>query len=210
VALAALAFGLASGAAIGMLGGAPRRHLRRRRAARRPGRHRVGDAVSGRSPLAAFAVAMVLAAGAMWRKAGRGALDVLREPSCPPLRIARGLAAAPAVRALTGFFGVGGGFLIVPTLAVVLALSVRLAVGTSLTIITATSAMALAAHLAAGRGVDLALTAAMTTGCVVGALCGAAMAGRVPRRELARGFAGLVTAVAAYLVVSTAFLGGPS
>jgi uncharacterized protein len=69
--------------------------------------------------------------------------------------------------------------------------------------------MGLAAHLVAGRGLDVPVTAAMTAGCVVGALAGASVAGRVPQRTLGRAFAGLVTAVAAYLLVSAAFLGGP-
>ena len=49
--------------------------------------------------------------------------------------------------------------LIVPTLTVFLALSMRLAIGTSLAIITATSAPALTTHLLAGRGLDIPVTA---------------------------------------------------
>lgn len=45
---------------------------------------------------------------------------------------------------------------------------------------------------------------------VAGALAGARLAGRVPQRQLGRGFAGLVVAVAAYLLISPAFLGGPA
>ena len=71
---------------------------------------------------------------------------------------------------MTGFFGVGGGFLIVPTLAIFLALSMRLAVGTSLAIITTTSVMGLAAHLFAGRDLDVGVTVAMTAAGVAGAL----------------------------------------
>jgi uncharacterized membrane protein YfcA len=110
---------------------------------------------------------------------------------------------------MTGFFGVGGGFLIVPTLAVALALSMRLAIGTSLVIIAATSTIALIAHLLAGRSMDPGITAAMTAACAAGALGGAGLAGRVPQRRLGHGFAALLTAVAAYLLVSAAFLGGP-
>ncbi len=76
--------------------------------------------------------------------------------------------------------GVGGGFLIVPTLAMFLSLSMRLAVGTSLAIITATSVVGLAAHLIAGRGLDPGVTATMTAARVAGAAAGAALAGRVP------------------------------
>ena len=95
---------------------------------------------------------MLAAAAATWRKATRqpGSPPAeLPRPSCPPLRIGRDPAAGLPVGAMTGCFGVGGGFLIVPTLAIALARSLRLAVGTSLVISTATSLMALVAHLAA-------------------------------------------------------------
>src|SRR5262245_43821387 len=103
----------------------------------------------------------------MWKTTGATALSshsltsVMPDlaPTCPPLRLARDLVAGLLVGAITGFFGVGGGFLVVPTLAVGLALSLRLAVGTSLAIIAATSVMALAAHLVTGPGLELAVTA---------------------------------------------------
>jgi hypothetical protein len=115
---------------------------------------------------------------------------------------------------MTGFFGVGGGFLIVPTLAVALALSMRMAVGASLVIIiiiitTSSSVMALSAHLAAGRTLDVGVTFAMTVSAIAGALAGVRLAERVPQRQLGQGFAALVVVVAAYLLISAAFLGGP-
>ena len=70
----------------------------------------------------------------------------------------RDLVAGAGVCFLTGFFGVGGGFLIVPTLAIALAFTMRTAVGTSLAIITGTSLLGLAVHLLAGRGIDLGTT----------------------------------------------------
>ena len=171
----------------------------------------LGNTVGGSALIATFAILMLIAAAATWRKAS--ATGTSRDPrtsaTCPPLRIARDLAAGLLVGAMTGFFGVGGGFLIVPTLAVFLALSMRLAVGTSLAIITSTSVMGLAAHLLAGRGLDVGVTAAMTAAGIAGALAGAALAGRVPQRRLSQGFAGLVAAVASYLLLSAAFLGGP-
>jgi uncharacterized protein len=104
---------------------------------------------------------------------------------------------------------VGGGFVIVSTLAVELAISMRMAVGTSLVIITATSLMALGAHLAAGRTLDVGVTAAMTVSATAGALAGVRLADRVPQRHLGQGFAALVVVVAAYLLISAALLGGP-
>jgi uncharacterized membrane protein YfcA len=170
----------------------------------------LGDAVSGTVLIASFAVIMLGAAAATWRKARRHRdAPALEQPACPPLRLLRDLAAGLLIGAMTGFFGVGGGFLIVPTLAIALALSMRLAVGTSLAIITVTSVMALVAHLVAGRGLEVGVTAAMTAACIAGALAGVRIAGRVPQRRLGEGFAVLVVVVASYLLVSVAFLGGP-
>ena len=49
----------------------------------------------------------------------------------------------------------------------------------------------------------------MTVACILGALAGVRIAGRVPQRQLGAGFAALVLLVASYLLVSVAFLGGP-
>jgi uncharacterized membrane protein YfcA len=171
----------------------------------------LGNTVSGSALIAVFALIMLAAAAATWRKASAPAARQDGEPRacCPPLRPTRDLLAGLLVGLLTGFFGVGGGFLIVPTLAIALALSMPLAVGTSLIIIATTSVMGLAVHLLAGRGIDIGVTAALTGACVAGALAGVRFAERVPQRQLGRGFAGLVVAVAGYLLISVAFLGGP-
>ena len=170
-------------------------------------------AVSGPLLLAGFAVIMLVAAHATWRKAD----DAGTEPdgpweqtgTCPPLRLPRDLVAGGAVGFVTGFFGVGGGFLIVPTLAIALAFTMRTAVGTSLTIITATSLLGLGIHLLAGRSLESGVTTAMTVACVVGAIVGARVASRIPQQTLARGFALLVVAVATYLLISVTLLDGP-
>jgi uncharacterized protein len=172
----------------------------------------LGQAVSGPTLIAAFAVIMLAAAAATWRKSkgqAGAAANAASRAGCPPLRLVHVLLAGLLVGGMTGFFGVGGGFLIVPALAISLALSMRLAVGTSLMIISATSVMALIAHLLAGRGLDVGVTAALTAACIVGALGGARLAGRLPQRQLGAGFAALVVLVASYLIVSVAFLGGP-
>jgi uncharacterized membrane protein YfcA len=114
-----------------------------------------------------------------------------------------------AVGFLTGFFGVGGGFLIVPTLAIALAFTMRTAIGTSLAIITATALLGLGVHLLAGRTFDLGLTSVMAAACVGGALAGSALGAHIPQRILGRAFAALVTCVAVYLLLSVAVLGGP-
>jgi uncharacterized membrane protein YfcA len=170
-----------------------------------------GEKIGSTLLLIAFAVVMLAAAHATWRRAEREPErdnGWERGAACPPLRLPRDLLAGAAVGFVTGLLGVGGGFLIVPTLAIALAFTMRTAVGSSLAIISATSALGLAAHLVAGRGVDVGLTAAMAAACVAGSVAGAAITGRVPQRTLGRAFAAVVTGVAAYILLSAAFLGG--
>ena len=162
-----------------------------------------GEAVPDELLLLALALVLLAAARSVWRRAEQGAPD--GDPaadSCPPLRLPGDALAGIAIGFVTGFLGVGGGFLIVPTLAVGLAFTMRTAVGTSLAIITATSALGLAAHLAAGRTVDVPVTVTMALACAAGAVAGAVWSGRLPQQALGRGFATLVVAVAGGLVVS--------
>ena len=119
-----------------------------------------GEAVSGRCPARRLRArharrrARDLAQGRRPRARARRRWERRRTPARRCGSRATALAGA-AVGFVTGFFGVGGGFLIVPTLAVALAFTMRTAVGTSLAIITATSLLGLAAHLAAGRALDV-------------------------------------------------------
>jgi len=73
------------------------------------------------------------------------------------------------VGVLTGFFGVGGGFVIVPALVLLLGLPMPVAIGTSLLVIALTSVSALAAHLASGS-VDWAVVIAFTAAAMASAL----------------------------------------
>ena len=155
---------------------------------------------------------MLAAAAATWRKAKHDAVSgrtELSRTSCPALQPARVLTSGLLVGAMTGLFGVDGGFLIVPILAVTLALSMRMAVGSSLVIIATTSVMALGAHLAAGRTLDVGVTVAMTVSAIAGALAGVRLAGHVPQRQLGLGFAALVVVVPRTCSSQAAFLGGP-
>jgi uncharacterized protein len=104
---------------------------------------------------------------------------------------------------LTGFFGVGGGFLIVPALVILLGLPLMPAVGTSLLVIALTSAAALAAHLASGS-VDWAVALGFTAAAVAGAVAGRRVGAHVQPRRLGHLFALLLLAVAVFLVAENA------
>jgi hypothetical protein len=113
------------------------------------------------------------------------------------------LAVGVLVGIMTGFFGVGGGFLIVPALVLVLGLPMHLAVGTSLIVISINSAAGVLAHLGTG-GIDLALAALFIAGGAAGSTVGGYLARRVDGASLSRGFALLTAAVGIYLIVRNA------
>jgi uncharacterized membrane protein YfcA len=103
------------------------------------------------------------------------------------------------VGVLTGFLGVGGGFLIVPALLRFARMDMHHAAGTSLVIITANSASGFVAHFR-DIGGHLDLAAALTAAAVAGVLVGTAAARRVHPRGLKAAFGGVTLAVAAYLI----------
>jgi hypothetical protein len=117
--------------------------------------------------------------------------------------------AGSGVGVLTGFFGVGGGFLIVPVLTLWLGFSFRRAVASSLVIITLTGLAALASHLAAGAVVDVPVTVALSASTAAGALIGSMFAQRVPQAALGKAFAAVVGLLAIFLLVDTLLLSGP-
>jgi hypothetical protein len=182
--------------------------------------------VPARVLLAGFVVLMVVAAIATWRRATRATLErggatisltpasatpdraapslrararALLPASCPLLDRGPFLVAAVGVGLLTGFFGVGGGFLIVPALVLVARLPMSKAIGTSLPIIAINSATALAGHLGTGISFEPSITALFTAGAVLAGLAGGALSTRLPAATLGRGFAVVVLTLAAYL-----------
>jgi uncharacterized membrane protein YfcA len=113
-------------------------------------------------------------------------------------RILKITAAATGVGLLTGFFGVGGGFVIVPALVLVLGFGMPAAVGTSLLVIAIDSAVALAARLGGQVSLDWTLLAVFTAAALAGVLAGQRVASRVDPSRLTTGFTVLLIAVAGY------------
>lgn len=111
--------------------------------------------------------------------------------------VAKIIVAGLAVGFLTGFFGVGGGFIIVPALVLVLGLPMTAAVGTSLVVIAVNSASALGAR--AGQGeFTWEIIIPFTIAAVAGSFAGKIIADRLPSSILDRVFAVLLIAVAVY------------
>lgn len=110
--------------------------------------------------------------------------------------------AGSVVGFLTGFFGVGGGFVIVPALVLALGYQMPVAVGTSLVVIAISSAEGLVFRLS-GEAIDWQLAIPFTLAAMVGVLVGDAVAARVPAARLTTLFVWLLVAVAGYTAVQS-------
>jgi uncharacterized membrane protein YfcA len=152
--------------------------------------------VSPEALLLTFAVLM-LAVGVRMATAGRLSEGEERRPA----RLWKVVLAGLTVGLLTGFLGVGGGFLVVPALVLFAGLSMREAVGTSLLVISINAAAGLAGHLAHG-GFHLPLALLVMALASAGTLWGAHLSHRISPVALRRAFAVFVVAVAVFLVIA--------
>ena len=158
----------------------------------------------GQALLALFSIIMLIAAFFMFRSTAYQAPKNAR-----PNWLAAA-AGGVGIGFLTGFLGVGGGFLIVPCLVLVLGMSMRQAVPTSLLVIAINCAWGLVGHLlAAGHGahgsaaIDWRLAALFLAGGLAGSWAGGAVAAALDQRALKRIFAVFVFAVGLFMTATT-------
>jgi uncharacterized membrane protein YfcA len=160
-----------------------------------------------------FAALMILVGVWMLKSArstrvGEGPAEEEADPRRP--RTTQAVLAGAAVGGVTGFLGVGGGFLVVPALIAFAGLGTRDAVGTSLLVIAINSAAGFIGHLGTG-GLDVGLVAALAGAAVLGALLGERTGRAVPIARLRSGFAVFVVVVGVAVAVSSirGGVGGP-
>jgi len=103
------------------------------------------------------------------------------------------------VGVLTGVVGVGGGFLIVPALVLLSGLSMKQAVGTSLSIVAVKSFAGFAGY-AGAVPIDYGLMAGFTAIAVAGSVAGSRLCHRLPADRLKKGFGGFLLLVATYIL----------
>ena len=191
----------------------------------------VGSWVSGLIPeavlLTLFAILMLIVALRMWSKAAvtasagspvvcsTEAADVdgpacrrdnngnlLLTSRCAYLLMVVGVATG----ILSGLFGVGGGFVIVPALVLFSGMAIHRAVGTSLLVITLVSISGIASHLFVGRTISVETTALFVVGGVTGMLLGNLTGRRLSGPALQKVFAVAIVAVAFFVIIRTVFL----
>lgn len=167
--------------------------------------------------LSMFAVLMIVVALRMWRKADvvPARLPILDDENAGPtcrrdpegkLRLTSQCALLLAVIGLgtgllSGLFGVGGGFMIVPALVVFSGMGMQRAIGTSLLIITLISVSGTTTHLLAGKELDLATAVVFAIGSIAGLFAGSGIAQRLAGRTLQKTFAVAMILVAAFVML---------
>jgi len=158
----------------------------------------IGRRLDGQALLAAFAVLMIVVAVLMLLRRDDGVDRVVRlNRQNAPTLIGTGL----GVGALSGFFGIGGGFLIVPGLVFATGMPMLQAIGTSLVAVTAFGVTTAGTYALAGL-VDWPLAVVFVGGGMLGGLVGARAGRSLARRRgaLTRVFAGLIFVVAGYML----------
>lgn len=144
--------------------------------------------------LIAFAVLM-LSIGIMLFIRGEAA-SVEKTTAKPILLV---VTSGAGVGFLTGVLGVGGGFLVVPALVMLVGLPVQVAVGTSLVVIAMNSAAGFLGH-AGGASFDPAMMLVFVTAGLAGTFAGTKISRRISSSKLQKAFAGFVILLAFFLL----------
>lgn len=158
----------------------------------------VGKAVDGHRLVLLFAILMLVVGASMLRSRRAGGMDVT---AMTPVMIARVAGIAFCVGLLAGFFGIGGGFLIVPGLIFATGMPIINAIGTSLLAVGAFG-LATALNYAASGLVDWPVAGEFIAGGILGGWIGMKLACHLAaqRSTLNRVFAALIFVVAFYII----------
>ncbi len=120
-------------------------------------------------------------------------------PECKPVRC---ILAGGGTGMVTGFLGVGGGFILMPALIRFARLPIAMATGTSLAVIAASSTVGSLAHQSA-ISKNAMLTLIFSAIAVIGTFLGKHIAHRLPQRVIQKIFGGIVLITAAAIIAET-------
>lgn len=161
----------------------------------------LGKAIDGQKLLFLFALLMLVVGALMLR--GRNNVGI-EGAACNRHNAPQVLGYGLGTGSFSGFFGIGGGFLIVPGLIASTQMPILNAVGTSLVAVTAFGLTTALSYAASGL-VDWTLAAIFIAGGIFGGMAGTRAAQRLSSRgALTTIFAALVFAVAAYMLFRSA------
>ena len=158
----------------------------------------LGKALDGQMLLFLFAVLMIVVGARMLQ--GRGD-EGIAGAQCTRQNAPKVMATGGVTGLFSGFFGIGGGFLIVPGLIFSTGMPILNAVGSSLVAVTAFG-LTTAANYAISGLVDWPLAGVFIVGGILGSVAGTTTAQRLSTRKgaLSTAFAALVFAVAGYML----------
>ena len=162
----------------------------------------LGKAFDGEKLLFLFALLMLVVAWFMYRGRGDEGIEGVR---CNRQNLPRVVLYGSGTGLLSGFFGIGGGFLIVPGLVASTAMPIYRAIGTSLVAVAAFGLTTATSYAFSGL-LDWTLAASFVGGGIVGTILGAGASRRLAasRGRLNMLFAALIVAVALYMLYRTA------
>lgn len=165
----------------------------------------LGGHIPGEILLIAFALMMVATSVAMLRGRKKASEPNASSGSTghAELPLGRVLLDGAVVGLVTGLVGAGGGFLVVPALALLGGLPMSIAVGTSLVVIAMKSFAGLAGYLTTVH-LDWGVTLAVTAAAIVGTLIGSKVAGKIPEAALRKAFGWFVLAMGAFVLIQQA------
>lgn len=149
---------------------------------------------SSETLLIIFALLMLIVGTMLFRRPDHG-----EEAAYSPKPVWVVLAGGAGIGVLTGVLGVGGGFLIVPALVMLVGLPIQIAVGTSLVVIAMNSLAGFLGHVGTGS-LDLPLTLIFAAAGLLGTFAGTKLSGRISSLKLQKAFAGFVIALAFFLL----------
>jgi len=135
------------------------------------------------------------------KSVGAAAVDCL-DGNCDEMRYGHIAFHGIVVGILTGIVGVGGGFLIVPALVLLSGLSMKRAVGTSLSIVSLKSFAGFAGY-AGSVAIDYQLMGMFTVIAVIGSVVGSQLGHRLPADLLKKGFGGFLLLIASYILIKS-------
>lgn len=161
----------------------------------------LGKAMDGDTLLLLFAILMLVVGVLMFRGRGNPGIP---GATCNREKAPKVLAYGGLTGAFSGFFGIGGGFLIVPGLVASTGMPILNAVGSSLVAVTAFGLTTALSYAFSGL-VDWPLAAVFIGGGMIGGLIGARVATVLASRKglLNTAFAGMIVAVALYMAIQT-------
>ena len=148
-----------------------------------------------------FALVMLLAAFSMIRNK-RPETAVVRKKINIPLVLTEGV----VVGVITGLVGAGGGFLIVPALVLLVGLSMREAIATSLVIIALKSLIGFVGDINSGQLIDWKFLLTFTLFAIAGMFIGLVLAKKIDASRLKKAFGYFILVMAAFILSIELFI----